>query len=71
MDRRFADQLQNELYAEDDDEEEKEESWWDSMTFVFTSSVSANHVTTEKQWNGAKYYLSKLAWRAKMSLPEG
>jgi hypothetical protein len=26
MDRRFADQLQNELYAEDDDEEEKEES---------------------------------------------
>lgn len=49
MDRRLAEQLQNELYAEDHDEEEKQESWWDSMTSVTTSSASANHVTTENE----------------------
>ena len=33
-DRRMAEQLQNEEYA--DDEEEEEESWWDSVTSMFT-----------------------------------
>ena len=49
MDRRIAEQLQNELYADDDEEEEKQDSWWNSMTSVLTSSASANHVATENE----------------------
>lgn len=36
-DRRMAEQLQNEEYAEQEEEEKEEESWWDSITSIFGS----------------------------------
>jgi hypothetical protein len=34
-DRRMAEQLQNEEYADHEEEEEVEETWWDSVTSIF------------------------------------
>lgn len=46
-DRRMAEQLQKEEYA--DDEEEEEESWWDSVTSMFTFRAPSAAPAAQRQ----------------------